>query len=60
MAALMYDSQYHGAAVGWVPLASFLKGIEVLQQIDVAGGSDDWQAGPMPATVDKNNFDRKV
>ncbi len=60
MGALMYDRQYPGDATGLVLLAPFLGGREVLQQIDVAGGLDKWEAGPIPAAVDKNNFDREL
>ena len=60
MGALMYDRQYPGDATGLVLLAPFLGGREVLKQIDVAGGLDKWEAGPVPAAVDKDNFDREL
>ena len=60
MGALMYDRQYPGDVTGLVLLAPFLGGREVLKQIDVAGGLDKWEAGPVPAAVDKNNFDREL
>lgn len=60
MGSLMYDRQYPGDVTGLVLLAPFLGERDVLKQIEAAGGLDKWQAGPIPAAVDKNNFDREL
>jgi pimeloyl-ACP methyl ester carboxylesterase len=60
MGSLMYDREYPGDVNGLVLLAPFLGGRDVLKQIDGAGGLDGWQAGPVPAAIDKNNFDREL
>ena len=56
----MCDRQYPGDATGRVPLAFFLKGSEVLQQINVVGGLDKWLVGPILSAVNKNNSDREL
>jgi len=60
MGALMYDREYPGDAKGLVLLAPYLGSKKVLQQINQSGGLQKWEAGPVPATVDRNNFDREL
>ncbi len=60
MGALMYDREYPGDAKGLVLLAPYLGSKKVLEQINQSGGLQNWEAGPVPATVDRNNFDREL
>jgi len=60
MGVLMYDREYPGDATGLVLLAPYLGGRKVLAQIKESGGLDNWQAGPVPASIDRNNFDREL
>ena len=60
MGALMYDREYPGDAKRLVLLAPYLGSKKVLEQINQAGGLQNWDAGPVPATVDRNNFDREL
>ncbi|MGH8049908.1 MAG: alpha/beta hydrolase [Arenimonas sp.] len=60
MGVLMYDREYPGDATGLVLLAPYLGGRKVLKQINEAGGLANWDAGPVPAAVDGNNFDREL
>ncbi|MEO8003188.1 MAG: alpha/beta hydrolase [Arenimonas sp.] len=60
MGALMYDREYPGDVTGLVLLAPYLGGRKVLGQIKESGGLENWDAGPVPAVVDGNNFDREL
>lgn len=60
MGVLMYDREYPGDATGLVLLAPYLGGRKVLKQINEAGGLANWDAGPVPPSVDGNNFDREL
>lgn len=60
MGALMYDREYPGDAKGLVLLAPYLGSKKVLEQINQSGGLQNWEAGPVPAMVDRNNFDREL
>ena len=60
MGVLMYDREYPGGATGLVLLAPYLGGRKVLKQINEADGLANWDAGPVPAAVDGNNFDREL
>jgi len=60
MGTLMYDREYPGDAKGLVLLAPYLGSKKVLEQINQSGGLQNWEAGPVPATVDRNNFDREL
>ena len=60
MGALMYDREYPGDAKGLVLLAPYLGSKKVLRQINQSGGLQTWEPGPVPASVDRNNFDREL
>jgi len=60
MGVLMYDREYPGDATGLVLLAPYLGGKDVLEQIKASEGLEHWDAGPVPAMVDRNNFDREL
>jgi len=60
MGALMYDREYPGDAEGLVLLAPYLGSRKVLEQINQSGGLQSWHAGPVPESVDRNNFDREL
>lgn len=60
MGTLMYDREYAGDITGLVLLAPYLGGKAVLTQINQAGGLDNWDAGVVPQTINRNNFDREL
>lgn len=60
MGILMYDREYAGDITGLVLLAPYLGGQQVLKQISQSGGLDNWEAGAVPETIDRNNFDREL
>lgn len=60
MGALMYDREYSSDITGLVLLAPYLGSQKVLKQINQSGGLENWEAGAVPAAVDKNNFDREL
>lgn len=60
MGGLMYDRLYDGEIDGLVLLAPYLGERELLREIRDAGGVAAWNAGPVPAAVDADNFSREL
>lgn len=56
MGALMFDRRYPGTIDGMVLLAPYLGDRALLRDIADAGGVARWNPGPVPATVDADNF----
>lgn len=60
MGALMYDHEHPGDVDGIVLLAPYLGEAPLLDQIRATGGLDNWDAGPVPAVIDQDNFQREL
>ncbi|MEO5596460.1 MAG: alpha/beta hydrolase [Lysobacteraceae bacterium] len=60
MGTLLYEQHYPGELRGLVLWAPYLGEKPLLKEIDSAGGLAPWQPGPVPALVDKNNFQRET
>lgn len=58
--AVMYDRAYPRDVDGLVLLAPYLGEAPLLNEIAAAGGVAQWQPGPVPAVVDKDNFQREA
>ena len=59
MGTLMYDRAYPGDADGLVLLAPYLGDRKLLEEIR-ARGLGQWDAGPVPAAVDADNYQREL
>lgn len=60
MGTLLYDRQFPGELHGLVLLAPYLGDRSLLKEISQAGGVEQWQPGPVPAALDRNNFQTEV
>ena len=60
MGTLLYDRQYPGELQGLVLLAPYLGDRGILKAISKAGGIANWQPGPVPQAIDKNNFQNEI
>ena len=60
MGTLMYDRAYPGEMSGLLLLAPYLGEAPLLEEIGAAGGLAKWQAGPQPATMTADNFQREL
>ncbi len=60
MGALFHDRGYPGGVDGLVLLAPYLGEKPVLQEIAAAGGVANWQAPPVPATINADNVQREL
>lgn len=59
MGALLYDRAHPGAVDGLVLFAPYLADREVLGEI-AASGLAGWAPGPVPATLDRDNYMREI
>lgn len=59
MGTLMYDRAYPGDADGLVLLAPYLGKRPLIDELREAG-LERWQAGPVPAQVDADNYQREL
>jgi pimeloyl-ACP methyl ester carboxylesterase len=55
MGAVVYDRRYPAVMDGLVLLAPYLGDQAMIDEINAAGGLAQWQAGPVPATMDSDN-----
>lgn len=60
MGTLMYDRAYPREIDGMVLLAPYLGDKPLLEEIAAAGGPANWNPGPVPATVNRENFQREL
>lgn len=60
MGVLFYEHEYPGEMEGLVLLAPWLGDSDMLDEIRKAGGVSGWQPGPLPATVDGDNYQREL
>ena len=60
MGTLLYDREFPDELQGLVLLAPYLGDRSLLSEINQAGGITQWQAGPVPASLDRNNFQQEV
>lgn len=60
LGALMYDAQWPGTVDGIVLMAPYLGEKPLLDEIAAAGGIAQWDAGPVPAQVNGDNFQREL
>jgi pimeloyl-ACP methyl ester carboxylesterase len=60
MGTLMYDRAYPGEMDGLILLAPYLGDRALLQEIAAAGGVARWRPGPVPASVDADNFQQEL
>lgn len=60
MGTLLYDRQYPDDMDGLVLLAPFVGQSKLLEEIRVAGGVEQWQAGPVPPGIDADNYQREL
>jgi len=60
MGALLYEREHPGELTGLVLFAPFLGGKELLDEIRAAGGPRDWDPGPVPAEMTRENYQRQV
>lgn len=60
MGAIMYDRHYPDEVDGFVLLAPYLGEASVQREIADAGGLANWNPGPRPAAIDRDNFSREL
>ena len=60
LGALMYDAQWPNTVDGIVLMAPYLGDKSLLDEIAAAGGIARWNAGPVPAQVNDDNFQREL
>jgi hypothetical protein len=60
MGTLLYEQRYPQAMDGLLLFAPYLGERALVQEIEAAGGLARWQPGPVPAVVDKDNYQREV
>lgn len=60
MGTLMYDRAYPGEMDGLILLAPYLGDRSLLQEIAAAGGVARWRPGPVPASLNADNFQQEL
>jgi len=60
MGTLLYEREYPGEMDGLVLFAPYLGDRALIDEITAAGGVARWDAGPVPAAVDGDNYQREV
>ena len=60
MGAMLYERAYPGQLAGVVLFAPFLGDKPLLEEIRNAGGVQQWDPGPLPAEVNRHNYQRQV
>lgn len=60
MGVLFYEHEHPGEMDGLVLLAPWLGDSDMLDEIRKAGGVSGWEPGPLPATVDGDNYQREL
>lgn len=60
MGVLLYQRQYPGSASGIVLFAPYMGDKNLMEKIMLAGGPRAWDPGPMPATVNQNNYQTEI
>src|SRR3546814_16294152 len=60
MGVLFYEHEHPGELDGLVLLSPWLGDSDMLDEIAKAGGVSRWQPGPLPTTVDGDNYQREL
>src|SRR3546814_16721028 len=60
MGVLFYEHEHPGELDGLVLLSPWLGDSDMLDEIAKAGGVSGWQPGPLPTTVDGDNYQREL
>jgi pimeloyl-ACP methyl ester carboxylesterase len=60
MGTVLYENAYPREMDGLVLFAPFLGEREQIAQVVAAGGLAQWDPGPVPAAIDKDNYQREV
>lgn len=60
MGSLLYERQFPGQVDGLVLLAPFLGDRSLFRDIMGAGGVTRWDPGPVPAAMDRSNYQREL
>lgn len=60
MGVLLYEWAHPGELSGLVLFSPFLGSDALLEEIRAAGGTANWDAGPLPAEMDGDNYQRQV
>jgi pimeloyl-ACP methyl ester carboxylesterase len=60
MGVLLYEREHPGTLTGVVLFAPYLGSDGLLKEIRAAGGPRDWDPGPVPAEMTRENYQRQV
>ncbi len=60
MGVLLYEREHPGTLTGVVLFAPFLGSYGLLKEIRATGGPRDWDPGPLPAEMTRENYQRQV
>ena len=60
MGVLLYEREHPGTLTGVVLFAPYLGSYGVLREIRDAGGPRGWEPGPLPAEMNRENYQRQV
>lgn len=60
LGVLLYEREHPGTVTGVVLLAPFLGSYGLLKEIRGAGGPRGWDPGPLPAEMNRENYQRQV
>lgn len=60
MGALLYERRYPHDVTGLVLYAPFMGDPSLIREILAAGGPASWNPGPLPASVDDDNYQREL
>ncbi|HSN17468.1 MAG TPA: alpha/beta hydrolase [Gammaproteobacteria bacterium] len=60
MGALLYDERYPRDVTGLVLLAPYMGDPDLIAQVAAEGGPARWDPGPVPARVDRNNYQHEL
>jgi pimeloyl-ACP methyl ester carboxylesterase len=59
MGVLMYEREYPNEMTGLILMAPYMGDAPLIQEIKAAGGLAQWEAGPVPTELNRNNVPRE-
>jgi pimeloyl-ACP methyl ester carboxylesterase len=60
MGVLLYEQEHPGTLAGVILFAPFVGNYGLLKEIRAAGGPRQWDPGPLPEEVNRDNYQRQV
>jgi len=60
MGAISYERQHPNQVAGLLLFAPWLGSDEILEEIRAAGGVKRWEPGPIPAEINRDNYEREM